>query len=137
MQPQILINTQYIKDFSLEIPGAPEIFKELKEQPSLNIDVSIKTKNLEDDFYEVIFNTSINADTKTSKFFIIELAYGCVVKTDAKDNELKEILNIFVPQQLFPFIRSTIANSMVSSGLAPIMLPPIDFLSLYKEKNAK
>ena len=29
--PAIVINSQYIKDFSLEIPYAPEIFKEIKQ----------------------------------------------------------------------------------------------------------
>ena len=31
--PPVLIHTQYIKDFSLEIPHAPEIFRELTAAP--------------------------------------------------------------------------------------------------------
>ncbi|MBR2299733.1 MAG: protein-export chaperone SecB, partial [Alphaproteobacteria bacterium] len=32
-QSTLMINSQYIKDLSLEIPHAPEIFKELTKQP--------------------------------------------------------------------------------------------------------
>ena len=35
--PPIVINTQYIKDLSLEIPHAPEIFRKHEEFPKTNL----------------------------------------------------------------------------------------------------
>ena len=36
-QPAIMIHTQYIKDLSLEIPHAPEIFRGLNEAPAVSV----------------------------------------------------------------------------------------------------
>ena len=74
----ILINSQYIKDLSLEIPYAPEIFKEMTSQPELKIDVSIESKKI-DEQHNVILNISINGDLKGKKVFVLELAYGALV----------------------------------------------------------
>ena len=52
-QPAILINTQYIKDLSLEIPHAPEIFKEIKSAPEVQINVEVSYQTLENNFYNV------------------------------------------------------------------------------------
>ena len=42
--PPIVINTQYIKDLSLEIPHAPDIFRNLdNKKPEINIDVNVNT----------------------------------------------------------------------------------------------
>ena len=40
----IAIHNQYIKDLSLEIPYAPEIFKQVASQPALKVDVSVESK---------------------------------------------------------------------------------------------
>ena len=43
-QTTLMINSQYIKDLSLEIPHAPEIFKQLNKQPQIQVEVSVATK---------------------------------------------------------------------------------------------
>ena len=48
-QPPIMINNQYIKDLSMEIPHAPHIFKKLNENaPKIDIEVNIETTKLEE-----------------------------------------------------------------------------------------
>lgn len=49
-QPAIMVNTQYIKDLSLEIPHAPEIFRELTEAPKVDIHVDVDAQKLHDNF---------------------------------------------------------------------------------------
>ena len=39
--PLISMHSQYIRDLSLEIPHAPQIFQKLDTQPSIKIDVNI------------------------------------------------------------------------------------------------
>ena len=56
--PPITINSQYIKDLSLEIPYAPEIFKEMTAQPSLKVDVAIESKKI-DDRYNVTLKVNL------------------------------------------------------------------------------
>ena len=43
----IMIHSQYIKDMSLEIPLAPEIFKEMNKNANVNVDMGMNSKTLE------------------------------------------------------------------------------------------
>ncbi len=52
-QPAIMINTQYIKDLSLEIPFAPEIFRELTEAPHVDIHVDVDAQHMHDNYFNV------------------------------------------------------------------------------------
>ena len=59
-QPAIMINTQYIKDLSLEIPFAPEIFRELTEAPHVDIHVDVDAQHMHDNYFNV--NLSVKMD---------------------------------------------------------------------------
>ena len=52
-QPAIMIHTQYIKDLSLEIPHAPEIFRGLNEAPAVSVHVDVDAQHMHDNFYNV------------------------------------------------------------------------------------
>ncbi len=135
--PAIVINNQYIKDFSLEIPYAPEIFKEVKQTPDVKVDVNIDVKPLGDNFYNVDLGFAINADAAGKKFFIIELTYAAVVQLNVPQEHIDPILGIEIPRMLFPFARQIITTSLMEAGLPPFMLNPIDFAAIYQAKQNK
>ena len=130
--PAIVINSQYIKDFSLEIPYAPEIFKEIKQNPDVKVNVDVNTKNLEHNFYNVDLAFSINGDVGSKKFFIIELTYSAVVELNVPQEHIEPVLTVEIPRLLFPFARQIITTSLTEAGLPPFMLNPIDFAALYQ-----
>ena len=43
-QPQqpLVVNIQYVKDLSFEVPGAPQIFTQLRAQPQVNINLDVR-----------------------------------------------------------------------------------------------
>lgn len=133
--PAIVINNQYIKDFSLEIPYAPEIFKEIKQNPDVNVDVNVDVKHLEENYFNVELSFSINADAAQKKFFIIELTYAAVVQLNVPQEHVDPVLGIEIPRMLFPFARQIITTSLMEAGLPPFMLNPIDFALLYQAKK--
>lgn len=133
--PAIVINNQYIKDFSLEIPYAPEIFKEIKKNPDVNVDVNVDVKHLEENYFNVELSFSINADAAQKKFFIIELTYAAVVQLNVPQEHVDPVLGIEIPRMLFPFARQIITTSLMEAGLPPFMLNPIDFALLYQAKK--
>ena len=49
---------------------------------------------------------------------------------------LEQVLLIYCPNLLFPFLRRIIANISTDGGLAPLMLDPIDFADLYARRKA-
>lgn len=138
-QPQgLMLHAQYIKDLSLEIPFAPEVFKELgKEAPKVSIDINIANKPLEDDMYEVALTAKINADVADKKLFILELTYATVATVKVPEEHLEPILYIELPRLLFPFVRNIVATNLTEAGLPPMLITPIDFVALYQARKAK
>jgi preprotein translocase subunit SecB len=48
---------------------------------------------------------------------------------------IEQILLIYCPNLLFPFIRRLIANLTSDSGFPPLMIDPIDFTDLYAKRT--
>lgn len=136
-QSALMIHSQYIKDMSLEIPLAPEIFKEMKQAPSVHVDFGMSHKKLEDGNYEISLTAKMDADIADKKLFILELTYGALVTINVPAEHLEPVMYIEIPRLLFPFARSIIANSLSQAGLPPMMLSPIDFVAMYNAKKAK
>ena len=135
--PAIVMNTQYIKDLSLEIPHAPEIFREIKAAPQVNIDVDVKSEHMHDNYYNVALNIRMDGDANDKKLFIVELEYACVVSLNVPQEHLEPVLMIDIPRLIFPYARAIITNSLVEGGLPPFMINPIDFVTMYNNRKNK
>ena len=135
-QAGLLILSQYIKDMSIEIPLAPEIFKEISSAPHVDVDLNMQHRQLEDGNYEVLLNIKLNADINGKKVFIVELSYGVAATINLPEDALEPVLYIELPRLIFPFVRSIVANSLQAAGLPPILLSPVDFVSMYQAKKA-
>lgn len=135
-RPALLINNQYIKDLSLEIPHAPEIFSKISQQPELKIDIDIQTRDLGNSVYNVDLVFSMNGKIAEENLFILELTYGSVVSLNIGPEMIEPVLAVEVPRLLFPFARNIITQCLVEGGLPPIMLNPIDFAALYANRKA-
>lgn len=133
--PAIVINTQYIKDLSLEIPHAPEIFREITSAPKIDINVDVHADHLHDNFFNVSLNIKMDGGINEKKLFILELVYGAVVSLNIPQEHVEPVLLIEIPRMLFPFARSIVTNSLVDGGLPPFMLNPIDFHAMYEARN--
>jgi preprotein translocase subunit SecB len=44
------------------------------------------------------------------------------------------IVMIECPRLLFPFAREIIANAVRNGGFPPLMIDPVDFVSLYRQR---
>ena len=136
-QAGLLILSQYIKDMSIELPLAPEIFKEISVAPHVDVNLGMQHRQLEDGNYEVLLDTKINADINGKKVFIVELSYGVVATINLPEEALEPVLYIELPRLIFPFVRSIVANSLQAAGMPPILLSPVDFVSMYQAKKAQ
>lgn len=136
-KPAIMIRSQYIKDMSLEIPLAPEIFKDLTTQPQIHVDMNMKSEKQDDGSYVVSLITKMDADINDKKLFIVELTYAAQAEINVPEEQKEPVLMIELPRLMFPFVRSIISNALAQAGLPPIMLSPIDFVTLYNAKKAQ
>ena len=134
-QNEITINMQYIKDLSLEVPHAPQIFAKLATPPEIGVDLNIDATNLNDDQYEVTLNLRVHADTKEEPLFIFELAYAAACTVKIPEEHKEPILYVEIPRMLFPYARQIISLNLSEAGLPPLMLSPVDFAAVYNNKK--
>ena len=136
-QPALIINSQYIKDLSLEIPHAPQIFAEVRSQPSVKIDIGVHPARIADNLYAVELNVNLNGDAEGKPLFILELTYAAAVTLNVPAEHLEALLNIEIPRLIYPYARNVVTQCLMESGLPPIMLSPLDFAAIYAaRKNA-
>lgn len=131
--PPLVINGQYIKDLSFEVPGAPAIFTRMNQQPDIPIQVDVKARHLEGAHYEVVLHVSVEAKVGAEAAFLLELAYGAVVQVNpVEPDHLQPLLFIEAPRVMFPFARAIISDVTRDGGFPPLMLQPIDFVQMFR-----
>jgi preprotein translocase subunit SecB len=135
--PPIQLNIQYTKDLSFEVPGAPEIFVTLKEQPrvDLALDVQARPVPTGTNVYEVSLQIRADAKVGDTACFIAELAYCGVFTINVPQEHLEPVLLVECPRLLFPFARNILADITRDGGFPPVLLAPIDFVALWQSRR--
>jgi preprotein translocase subunit SecB len=132
----LVVNAQYVKDLSFEVPGAPTIFAQMQQRPpEIAIKVDVQARNLEGSVYEVVLDIRADCKSAESVAFILELAYGGVFTLNVAAQDVRPVLLIECPRLLFPFARQILASTTMNGGFLPLMLGPVDFLALYQQHN--
>lgn len=135
-QPQILLNVQYIKDLSFEVPNAPQVFVQQDAKPQIAINVDIDAERLEGNVFQVVLKLEVDAKAGEDQVFLVELAYGAVATlNNIPDEQAQPALLIEVPRLIFPFARRVIADVTRDGGFPPLLLDPIDFARLYQQNQ--
>ena len=138
--PSVQILSQYIKDLSFEAPALPQVLSEMTAVPAITVDIDVRV-NKTDNAKLFTVDLHIKGTAKRSddnrNIFICELLYGALVSADVPQEHLEPILVVQIPHLLFPYARSIVANITREAGLPPLQINPIDFASLYQEKQKK
>lgn len=133
--PPLVVNAQYIKDLSLEVPNCPEVFAKLRQTPQVAVDVDVNTRRLADSSYEVTLHLRSQGRVEDETVFIVELTYGGVFTLNGVlDEHVRPVLLIECPRLMFPFARGVIATVTREGGIPPLLINPIDFADLYRRQ---
>ncbi len=140
-RPPLIVNAQYIKDLSFEVPQAPLIFAAMKqEEPDVNINVNVNFSGLkdevytEDDIFEVVLGIEATCTVGKETAFLLELEYAGLFTLNVDDETRGAMLLIECPRLLFPFARNILADVSREGGFPPLMLGPMDFASMYQQQ---
>ncbi len=151
----LVVNIQYVKDLSFEVPGAPQIFTTLRAQPQVAINLDVQARRIAEggNTYEVSLliraeatdpsppadGTPANGQTTTAPVvFVAELTYaGVFTLTGLPDNAIEPVLLVECPRMLFPFARNILADVSRDGGFPPVLLQPIDFVQLWQSRRAQ
>jgi len=135
--PQIGILTQYVKDFSFENPNAPRSLAPSTQQPTININIAVEAAPLAANDVEVTLRLEGRAESQGTLLFGFELLYcGLFRIQNVPPESLQPTVMIECPRLLFPFAREIVATATRNGGFPPLLLEPIDFVTLYRQRMA-
>ncbi len=146
--PPLLVNIQYVKDLSFEVPGAPLIYTTLRAAPrvDINLDVQVRRVTEGQNTFEVTLAIRAEAHEAAgngsaepgARVFLAELAYaGIFTVNNVPENAVEPLLLVECPRILFPFARNILADVTRDGGFPPVLLQPIDFVALWQARRAQ
>ena len=138
-QPQspVTLNGQYLKDLSFGVPNAPGIFGEIDRPPEVTVSVNVEARRYGENTFEGILLLNVEGKLKEKTAFIVEVTYCALVTLHMPEEHIEPFLMIEVPRLVFPFARAIIADATRDSGFPPLVITPIDFVALYRQRLAQ
>jgi preprotein translocase subunit SecB len=137
MMPQLGVLVQYVKDFSFENPNAPRSLN-VGTQPQINVQINVNANPLQGTDYVVELRLEGKAEAESLLLFSFELVFAGVFRIQNVPQEnLHPLVMIECPRLLFPFAREMIATAVRNGGFPPLLLDPVDFVTLYRQRMAE
>ncbi len=134
-QPSFQIEKIYVKDVSLEIPGAPQVFLEAKG-PALEIQVRNESAQFAEGLYEVVVTVTVTARAGDKTQFLAEASQAGIFSVrGVPPGDLEPLLAVACPTILYPYARETISDLITRGGFPPVLLAPVSFEALYAQRK--
>lgn len=130
--PQLALERIYVKDMSLEVPGAEVFTREW--QPELDINLSSAAEKLDDDHYQVILTVNVTANNGGETAFIVEVHQaGIFMLQNIPEEQLGAILGAYCPNVLFPYAREVVSDIVTRGSFPQLLLAPVNFDQAYQQ----
>ena len=136
-QPVFSIEKIYVKDLSLEVPGAPQIFLQA-ETPQIEVQLAQGVIQIEEGLYEVTVTVTVTAKVGERTMFLAEAAQAGIFQIrNLSQADLEPIVATVCPNVLFPYARETISDIINRAGFPPVLLAPVNFDGIYQQRLAE
>ncbi len=134
--PTLAIEKIYVKDLSLENPGAPQSFLST-ETPNVEVGLRTRGEQVDENVFECVLTITVTAKAGDKTLFLVEAAQAGLFRIQGVPMaDMQPIMGIHCPSVLFPYVRETIANAITRAGFPPVHLDPINFELLYQQQLA-
>jgi len=135
IQPTFQIEKIYLKDLSLELPGAPQVFMSA-EQPQLEVQINTEASPVENGIYEVVVGVTVTARVGEKTLFLVEASQAGIFQLqNVPPDDLDPLLGIACPTIVYPYARETISDMVTRAGFPPVLLAPVSFEALYAQRQ--
>lgn len=136
-QPIFSIEKIYVRDLSLEVPNAPQVFMS-NDAPQLDVQLSQGVQSVDGALFEVTLKVTVTAKAGDKTVFLVEVAQAGIFQIrNVPQAELDPILGMVCPNVLFPYARETISDTVNRAGFPPVLLAPVNFEALYQQRMAE
>lgn len=133
-QPTFGIEKIYVKDLSLEIPHAPEVFLS-GEQPQVDVQLHNEGAAIGEGLYQVVLTVTVTAKAGEKTLFLVEAAQAGIFQIrNVPEADLEPLLATACPSILFPYVREAVSDVIARAGFPPVYLAPVNFEAIYLQR---
>ena len=133
-QPVFNIQRVYLRDLSLEIPNAPQIFLE-QTPPAVEVQLDVAAQQLVEGIYESMVTVTVTTKAGDKVAFLVEAKQAGIFELrNVPDEQIELILNIVCPNIVYPYLRGNVADVIQRAGFPPIHLQEINFEAFYQQR---
>ncbi len=133
-----VVHAQYLVDYSFENKVmVPYLRGEIDPKFRHEMEWALEINHLEEHNFQVVLRVEVTAHSASQNnetqgepkvAYIIELFYGAVVSINPQLSQHTDaILQVEIPNILYPFVRQIIADSTLRASYPAIFIPPINF----------
>ena len=136
-QPGFSIEKIYVKDASVEIPNAPQIFTD-RTQPQVSIELGNYAQQIEENIFEVAIKVTVTSKIADKTVFLVEVTQAGIFQiSNVPAENIELIVGITCPNILFPYARESVSDLIVRAGFQPVLLNPINFEALFAQQKPR
>jgi len=133
-QPTFGIEKIYVKDLSLEIPHAPDVFL-AGEQPQVDVQLHNAGAVIGEGLYQVVLTVTVTAKAGDKTMFLVEVAQAGIFQIrNVPETDIEPLLATACPNILFPYARETVSDVITRAGFPPVYLAPVNFEAIYMQR---
>jgi preprotein translocase subunit SecB len=134
IQPVFTIDKLYVKDLSLEIPNAPQIFLE-REQPKVELQIQNGATQIGEGVFEAALTATVTSKIGEKTMFLNECTQAGIfqIRNLAKE-DMDMVLGVGCPNILYPYLREVVSDCATRAGFMPVVLAPMNFEALYVQR---
>lgn len=138
-QPTFQLMRCYMKDASLEMPNAPQIFiEEHQEQPTIGFQFQVSAQPLPvQDAYEVVLRSTVTVGYKEKDqvIFLVECKQAGIFEIKNLPAEsLGQVLHVVCPSLILPYARANVSDMINRTGFPTVLLPEVNFEAMFQHE---
>ena len=133
-QPVFGIEKLYVKDLSVEVPNAPEIFLE-QSAPQIEVQLNTSGRGVGEGAVEVVLTVTVTAKLADKTVFLVEVGQAGIFRMlNIPEEQMEGLVAVTCPNVLFPYAREAVSDAVTRAGFQPIVLQPVNFEAMYLQR---
>ena len=135
--PTFNMQRVYLKDLSLEVPNAPNIFLE-QEGPKVEVAINVGGQALADTVFESTITITVTTRIQDKVLYLVEATQAGIFEiANIPAEQLDPLMGIVCPTMLYPYLRANVADAITRTSLPALHLAEVNFQALFEQRLAE
>ena len=135
--PSFSMQRVFLKDLSLEMPNAPQIFLE-QEQPKVEVNIAVGGQALAETVYESNVTATVTTRINDKVLYLVEVTQAGIFEiANVVPEQLDALMGIVCPTMLYPYLRANVADAITRTSLPALHLAEVNFQALFEQQRSQ